>query len=51
MENKNNNQGQFQVDLPADVSQGQYANFAIITHSSSDFASFPVYPRQQLSHV
>ena len=37
MENKNNNQGQFQVDLPADVSQGQYANFAIITHSSSDF--------------
>ncbi|WP_082335263.1 DUF3467 domain-containing protein [Xylanibacter rarus] len=34
---QNNNQGQFQVDLPADVSQGQYANFAIITHSSSDF--------------
>lgn len=38
MENKNNNNpGQLQIDLPVDVSQGQYANFAIITHSSSDF--------------
>ena len=25
------------MDLPADVAQGNYANFAIITHSSSDF--------------
>lgn len=29
MENKNNNQGQFQVDLPADVSQGQYATLLL----------------------
>lgn len=36
MEN-NNKQGQLQVDLPQDISQGEYANFAIITHSSSDF--------------
>ncbi len=36
MEN-NNQQGQLQVDLPQDVAQGEYANFAIITHSSSDF--------------
>ncbi len=25
------------MELPQDVAQGQYANFAIITHSSSDF--------------
>ena len=38
MENNNNNKpGQFQVELPQDVAQGEYANFAIITHSSSDF--------------
>lgn len=36
MEN-NNKPGQLQVDLPQDISQGEYANFAIITHSSSDF--------------
>ena len=36
MEN-NNQQGQLQVDLTQDVAQGEYANFAIITHSSSDF--------------
>lgn len=36
MEN-NNKPGQLQVDLPQDVAQGEYANFAIITHSSSDF--------------
>ncbi len=33
---KNDNNG-FQLDLPQDVAQGEYANFAIITHSSSDF--------------
>ena len=33
-DNKNN---QLQVELPQDVAQGEYANFAIITHSSSDF--------------
>ena len=38
--NDNNNQQQqqgLQIELPQDVAQGQYANFAIITHSSSDF--------------
>lgn len=35
--NQNNKQGQFQLELPQDVAQGEYANFAIITHSSSDF--------------
>ena len=35
-ENKNR-QGQLQIELPQEVSQGEYANFAIITHSSSDF--------------
>lgn len=34
--NDSNNNG-FQLELPQDVAQGQYANFAIITHSSSDF--------------
>ncbi|MBQ7423186.1 MAG: DUF3467 domain-containing protein [Prevotella sp.] len=32
-----NNQQGFQLDLPQDVAQGNYANLAIITHSSSDF--------------
>ena len=35
-ENKNN-QNQLQIELPQEVAQGEYANFAIITHSSSDF--------------
>lgn len=35
--NKNSQQGQFQLELPQEVAQGEYANFAIITHSSSDF--------------
>lgn len=37
-ENQNKPQeGQFQIELPQDKAQGEYANFAIITHSSSDF--------------
>jgi len=36
-ENNNNKQNQLQIELPQEVAQGQYANFAIITHSSSDF--------------
>ena len=36
-ENKNQNNGQFQIELPQEVAQGEYANFCIITHSSSDF--------------
>ena len=35
-ENENKQQG-LQIELTAEVAQGQYANFAIITHSSSDF--------------
>jgi hypothetical protein len=35
-DNKNQQQG-LQIELPAEVAQGEYANFAIITHSSSDF--------------
>lgn len=37
MDNNNQNNGQLQLELPQDVAQGEYANFAIITHSSSDF--------------
>ena len=36
-EKENQQQGQLQIELPQDVAQGEYANFAIITHSSSDF--------------
>lgn len=38
MDNNTKQQGSpFQLDLPQDIAQGEYANFAIITHSSSDF--------------
>ena len=39
MENneKKQEQGQLQLELPQEVAQGEYANFAIISHSSSDF--------------
>ncbi|RRD02151.1 DUF3467 domain-containing protein [Prevotella sp. OH937_COT-195] len=37
MEENKNQQGGLQMELPQDVAQGHYANFAIITHSSSDF--------------
>lgn len=36
-ENGNEQKGQFQIDLPQDKAQGEYANLAIIAHSSSDF--------------
>ena len=36
MNEKENKQG-LQVELSPDVAQGEYANFAIITHSSSEF--------------
>lgn len=36
-DNDNQQQGQLQIELSQDVAQGEYANFAIITHSSSDF--------------
>ena len=35
-DNEKKQQG-LQVDLPQAVAQGEYANFAIITHGSSDF--------------
>ena len=36
-ENENKQQNQMQIELPQEIAQGEYANFAIITHSSSDF--------------
>jgi len=32
-----NNNKKFDIELSKEVAQGQYANFAVITHSSSDF--------------
>ena len=37
MNDNNKEQQGLQLELPQDVAQGEYANFAIITHSSSDF--------------
>ncbi len=37
MEENNNQQQGLQIELTPEVAQGEYANFAIITHSSSDF--------------
>ena len=36
MEN-NKEKNNLELELPQNVAQGEYANFAIITHSSSDF--------------
>ncbi len=36
-ENEQKQQQGLQIELTPDVAQGEYANFAIITHSSSDF--------------
>ena len=36
-ENKNAKGGQLQIDLPKEMAQGVYSNFAIITHSSAEF--------------
>jgi hypothetical protein len=35
--NNQSKQGQLQIDLPQDMVQGVYSNFAIISHSSSEF--------------
>ena len=36
--NDNNEQGgKFQIELPAEIARGEYANLAIITHSRRDF--------------
>ena len=37
MDKNQNNQNGLQIELPQAIAQGEYANFAIITHSSSDF--------------
>ena len=37
MNDNNNEKNGLQLELPQNVAQGEYANFAIITHSSSDF--------------
>jgi hypothetical protein len=37
MNENNNKQNQMQIELPQEIAQGEYANLAIITHSSSDF--------------
>lgn len=36
-ENQKNQERQLQLDLPNDVAQGVYSNFAVISHSSSEF--------------
>ena len=35
--NDNKQQQGLQIELTPDVAQGEYANLAVITHSSSDF--------------
>ena len=52
-ENEKNQSGQLQIELPQEVAQGEYANFAIITHSSSDFVIdfarvLPAVPKAQV---
>ena len=42
-ENEQNKKG-LQLELPQEVAQGEYANFAIITHSSSDMPTLPSSP-------
>lgn len=37
MNENEKNQGQFQIELTPETAKGEYANFAIITHSSSEF--------------
>ena len=37
MDNNKKPNNQLQLELPQEVAQGEYANLAIITHSSSDF--------------
>ena len=51
-ETENKQQG-LQIELTPETAQGEYANFAIITHSSSDFVLdfarvLPVVPKAQV---
>ena len=47
-ENENKQQGQLQIELPQEIAQGEYANFAIITHSSSDLILAPEHAKRLL---
>ena len=42
--NENEKQERLQIELPQNVAQGEYANFAIITHGSSDFSRIILAP-------
>ena len=49
MNDNNKEQQGLQLELPQDVAQGEYANFAIITHSIIDFARvLPGVPKAQV---
>ena len=37
MENKKKNMQQINIELDADVSSGEYANFVVVTHSPAEF--------------
>lgn len=34
---ENNNQNQMNIELPEEISEGEYSNMAIITHSNQEF--------------
>lgn len=37
MEQKNGKENKLQIELPAEVAEGNYANLALITHSQAEF--------------
>lgn len=55
-DNKNEQQNQVQIQLKPEVADGQYANLAMINHSSSEFVidfahTLPIAPPQIFSRV
>ena len=55
-DNKNEQQNQVQIQLKPEVADGQYANLAMINHSSSEFVidfahMLPIAPPQSFSRV
>lgn len=55
-DNKNEQQNQVQIQLKPEVADGQYANLAMINHSSSEFVidfahMLPIAPPQIFSRV
>ncbi len=55
-DNKNEQQNQVQIQLKPEVAEGQYANLAMINHSSSEFVidfahMLPIAPPQIFSRV